>query len=147
MRGTSSPHVKLTGDFGNATEAIRIGNCFPFRVFAKNSWSCNFRLLQHNPLKATEVLRCRELTQWARRRPEQVRQRMKRKTEFAPSCSIAEEDFRDLMRPDAWASNTQMIGQDDDCASSLEKTDDVVVVGDEAAPMRDVAQTSTAERE
>jgi hypothetical protein len=37
MWGTSSPHVKLTGDFGNAIEVIRIGGCFPFRVFAKNS--------------------------------------------------------------------------------------------------------------
>jgi exodeoxyribonuclease III len=26
-----------TGDFGNAIEVIRIGDCFPFRVFAKNS--------------------------------------------------------------------------------------------------------------
>jgi hypothetical protein len=45
--GTSSPHVKFTGDFGNAIEAIRIGDCFPFRVFARNSSPCNFRLLQH----------------------------------------------------------------------------------------------------
>ena len=29
--------VKLTGDFGNAIEVIRIGECFPFRVFARNS--------------------------------------------------------------------------------------------------------------
>jgi len=28
---------KLTGDLGNAIEVIRIGDCFPFRVFAKNS--------------------------------------------------------------------------------------------------------------
>jgi hypothetical protein len=40
--------VKLTGDFDNAIEVIRIGNCFPFRIFAKNSRICNFRLLQHN---------------------------------------------------------------------------------------------------
>src|SRR5271170_863027 len=52
MRGTSSPHVKLTGDFGNAIEVIRIGDCFPSRVFAKNSQTCNFRLLQHNRPKA-----------------------------------------------------------------------------------------------
>ena len=49
MWGTSSPHLKLTGDFGNAIEVIRIGSCFPFRVFAKNSWICNFRLLQQYP--------------------------------------------------------------------------------------------------
>ena len=48
MRGTSSPHVKFTGDFGNAIEAIRIGDCSSVHVFAKNSWPCNFRLLQHN---------------------------------------------------------------------------------------------------
>ena len=47
MRGTSSPRVKLTGDFANATGAIRIGDCFLVHVFAKNSWPCNFRLLQH----------------------------------------------------------------------------------------------------
>jgi len=37
MCGTSSPNVKLTGDFDNAIASIRIGDCFPFRVFAKNS--------------------------------------------------------------------------------------------------------------
>jgi hypothetical protein len=48
MRGTSSPHVKFTGDVGNAIAAIPIGDCFPVYIFAKNSWPCNFRLLQHN---------------------------------------------------------------------------------------------------
>jgi len=57
MWGTSSPHVKLTGDFGNAVEVIRIGDCFPFRVFAKNSQTCNIRLLQHNrPLTSFTAL-------------------------------------------------------------------------------------------
>ena len=28
--GTSSPHAKLIGDFGSATEVIRIVDCFPF---------------------------------------------------------------------------------------------------------------------
>ena len=51
-KDTSSPHVKLTGDFGNAIEVIQIGECFPFRVFAKNSSPCDFRLLQHNRHKA-----------------------------------------------------------------------------------------------
>jgi hypothetical protein len=40
-----------------------------------------------------------------------------------------------------------MIGQDDDRALDIEKADDVVVVGDAAAPMHDVAQISAAERE
>src|SRR5262245_63797055 len=48
MWGTSSPHVKRTGDFGNATEGMRIGDQFPSCVFAKNSEPCNFRLLQQN---------------------------------------------------------------------------------------------------
>jgi hypothetical protein len=61
--------------------------------------------------------------------------------------SIAEEDFRDLMRPDAWTGNARMIGQNDDRALGVEKTDDVVLVSDAAAPMRDVAQISAAERE
>ena len=43
---TSSPHTKLIGDFGSATEAIRIIHLFAFQVFAKNSDRCNFRLLQ-----------------------------------------------------------------------------------------------------
>ena len=30
-------YVKLTGDFDNAIEVIRIGDCFPVCVFAKNS--------------------------------------------------------------------------------------------------------------
>jgi hypothetical protein len=37
VAASSSPHVKLTGDFGNAIEVIRIGDCFPLRIFAKNS--------------------------------------------------------------------------------------------------------------
>src|SRR5262245_3363003 len=48
MRGTSSPHLKHTGNFGNATEGMRIGDQFPPCVFAKNSEPCNFRLLQQN---------------------------------------------------------------------------------------------------
>ena len=47
MWGDMSPRVKLTGDFGNAIEGIRISNHLPLLVFAKNSWRCNFRLLQH----------------------------------------------------------------------------------------------------
>jgi hypothetical protein len=47
MRGASSPHVKLTSDFANTSEAIRIGDCFLFDSFAKNSSLCNFQLLQH----------------------------------------------------------------------------------------------------
>jgi hypothetical protein len=39
--------VKLTGDFANTSEAIRIGDCFLFDSFAKNSSPRNFRLLQH----------------------------------------------------------------------------------------------------
>jgi hypothetical protein len=46
MRGASSPHVKPTKDFANTSEAIRIGDCFLFDSFAKNSSPCNFRLLQ-----------------------------------------------------------------------------------------------------
>jgi len=40
-----------------------------------------------------------------------------------------------------------MVGQDDDRALSIEKADYVVVVGNEAASMRDVTQTGAAERE
>jgi hypothetical protein len=46
MWGASSPHVKLTCDLANVSDAIRIGDCFPFRNFAKNQSPCNFRLLQ-----------------------------------------------------------------------------------------------------
>src|SRR5262245_710120 len=60
--------------------------------------------------------------------------------------SIAKEDFRDLMRPDARAGNARMttwfrrgcdgsaIGQDTDRSPGIEKTDNVVAVGEEAAP-------------
>src|SRR6185295_3157274 len=73
--------------------------------------------------------------------------------------SISEQDFRDPMRSDARTGNPRMtmwfrrrcdgsaIGQDDDRALGIEKPDDVVVIGDEAAPMRDVAQTGATERE
>src|SRR5262249_16634002 len=39
------------------------------------------------------------------------------------------------------------VHQDDDRALGIEKTDDVVAVGEEAAPMRDKAQTSVAQGE
>src|SRR4051795_9849233 len=48
MQGTSRPHAKFTGDFGNAIEAIRISDRSPLSAFAKNLEPCNFRLLQHN---------------------------------------------------------------------------------------------------
>jgi len=35
MRGASSRHVKLIGDFSSAIEVIRIGDFFPLRIFAK----------------------------------------------------------------------------------------------------------------
>ena len=57
MRGASSPNAKLTGDFANGSEATRIGDCFPFRNFAKNSSPCNFRLLQQYLPIATKVHR------------------------------------------------------------------------------------------
>ena len=49
---------KTQGDFGNAIEIIRIVDCFPFRVFAKNSLPCNFRLLQHNRHEADIPVEC-----------------------------------------------------------------------------------------
>ncbi len=48
MRGTSRPHAKFTGDFGNAIEVIRINDRSLLSVFAKNLEPCNFRLLQQN---------------------------------------------------------------------------------------------------
>jgi hypothetical protein len=36
------------GDFGSATEAMRIIDLFALQVFAKNLDRCNFRVLQHN---------------------------------------------------------------------------------------------------
>ena len=38
--------MKLTSDFANTSEAVRIGDRFLFDSFAKNSSPCNFRLLQ-----------------------------------------------------------------------------------------------------
>jgi hypothetical protein len=42
MRGTSRPHAKFTGDFGNAIEVIRISDRSLLSVFAKNHEPCNF---------------------------------------------------------------------------------------------------------
>ena len=36
IRGTSSPCAKFMGDFGSATEAVRIIDLFALQVFAKN---------------------------------------------------------------------------------------------------------------
>src|SRR5262249_27608347 len=55
MWGTSSLHVKRTGDFGNAVEGIRIGGEFPCHVLAKNSTACNVHLSQHNRNIAAEA--------------------------------------------------------------------------------------------
>ena len=41
-----SRETKPASDFANTSEAIRIGDCFLFDSFAKNSSPCNFRLLQ-----------------------------------------------------------------------------------------------------
>jgi hypothetical protein len=46
MRGTSSPLVKLIGDFDSAIEVRRIGDCFSFHIFREHSQLRNFRLLQ-----------------------------------------------------------------------------------------------------
>ena len=61
MRGTSSLHVKRTGDFGNAIEGMRIGDQFPSRYFAKNPELCNLRLLQQN-LPGGDLSRCSKNT-------------------------------------------------------------------------------------
>jgi hypothetical protein len=50
--GTSSLCAKFMGDFGSATEAMRIIDLFALQVFAKNLDRCNFRLLQHYRPKA-----------------------------------------------------------------------------------------------
>ena len=52
MRGTSRPHAKFIGDFGNAIEVMRISDRSLLSVFAKNLEPCNFRLLQHYPLRS-----------------------------------------------------------------------------------------------
>ena len=65
MWGDMSPRVKLTGDFGNAIEGIRISNRLPPLVFAKNSWRCNFRLLQQYRPKATNCCAGSEMTRSA----------------------------------------------------------------------------------
>jgi hypothetical protein len=46
--------------------------------------------------------------------------------------SIAEENFRDLVRPDTSVGNRPMIGQEDERAPDIEKSDHVVVIGDAA---------------
>ncbi len=61
MWGDMSPRVKLTGDFGNAIEGIRISNRLPPLVVAKNSWRCNFRLLQQYPPESYRTADIREV--------------------------------------------------------------------------------------
>jgi hypothetical protein len=43
----SNPCAKFVGDFGSATETMRIIDLFALLVFAKKVRSCKFRLLQH----------------------------------------------------------------------------------------------------
>ena len=42
IRGTSLPCAKFMGDFGSATETMRIIDYFALQVFAKNLDRCNF---------------------------------------------------------------------------------------------------------
>jgi hypothetical protein len=48
MRGTSRPHAKFIGDFGDAIEVVRISDRLLLNILAKNLEPCNFRLLQQN---------------------------------------------------------------------------------------------------
>jgi hypothetical protein len=71
----------------------------------------------------------------------------------------AEHDFRDLVPSNPRADQAGMrawsrarregpaIGQDQDGALGIEKADHVIVIGDAAASVTDVAQTRAAERE
>src|SRR4029453_4934862 len=63
MRGTSRPHAKFTGDFGNAIEVIRISDRSLLSVFAKNLEPCNFRFLKHKGPRADVHRRiaCRDM--------------------------------------------------------------------------------------
>ena len=53
MRGTSRPHAKFTGDFGNAIEVIRISDRSLLSVFAKNHEPCNFDFCNNIGTKRT----------------------------------------------------------------------------------------------
>jgi len=44
IRGTSSPCAKFMGDFGSATEAMRIVDIFALQVLSKNLDRFNFRV-------------------------------------------------------------------------------------------------------
>src|SRR5580704_15470209 len=56
----------LSGEEQNVSDAIRIGDCFPFRNFAKNQSPCNFRLLQQYRPEADS---CAAKRKTASRRP------------------------------------------------------------------------------
>jgi hypothetical protein len=101
MWGASSPHVKLTGDFANVSDAIRIGDWFPFRNFAKNQSPCNFRLLQqYRPLTAATANEIRG-SFWGAKQP---RPWLDRKEVIDPErhfattkCRVAKEVFDHLV--------------------------------------------------
>src|SRR3954452_12369257 len=65
MRGTSRPHARFTGDFGNAIEVIRISDRSLRSDFAKNLKPCNFRLLQDNPSDSGRHRNVARLPPWA----------------------------------------------------------------------------------
>jgi hypothetical protein len=52
--------LKLTGDFGNAIEVMRISDRFPFRLFAKIRGPATFDFCNTIPSIADMVLHCRE---------------------------------------------------------------------------------------
>src|SRR4051812_12905536 len=57
------------GDFGSATEAMRIIDLFALQVFAKNLDRCNFRLLQHGVIPGSSQTKAKESALQERKRP------------------------------------------------------------------------------
>ena len=51
MWGTSSPNVKLTGDFDNAIDVYPNRRSLPVSCFREKFVTLYFRLLQHNPFR------------------------------------------------------------------------------------------------
>jgi hypothetical protein len=58
MWGASSPHVKLTGDPANVSEAIRIGDCSRFVISRKIRRPATFDFCNSITPKATKLLHC-----------------------------------------------------------------------------------------
>ena len=83
----------IMGDFGSATEAMRIIDIFALQVFAKNFDRCNFRVLQHNRHFSDIGLPVRDVRCWGRSGHPAARPRLPILTHIGPRSVVPQREI------------------------------------------------------